>query len=67
MSNTEKNIIFVPNTAGLETYNLSNTDAERLLDALEGDCVELAPGTGIYKVSSLDKVYNAYHHLLVKE
>lgn len=67
MSNTEKTIIFVPRTAGLETYNLSEADTKRLLDALKGDCAEIAPGTGIYTVSSLDKVAEAYHYLLVKE
>lgn len=66
MSNT-KNIIFVPQAADLATYNLSVDDANRLLDALDGDCVEVAPGTGVYTVSSIDKVAEAYNYLIVKE
>ncbi|MCI8352860.1 MAG: hypothetical protein HFJ58_04620 [Clostridia bacterium] len=67
MNNTEKTIIFVPRTAGLGTYHLSEAEVERLLDALEGDCAEIAPRTGIYTISSLDKVADAYHNLSMKE
>lgn len=64
MSNT-KSIVFVPQDAEVKTYNLSSNDAEKLLDALKDDCVEVEAGTGVYTVNNLDNVTAAYHHLFV--
>lgn len=66
MNNT-KSIVFVPRDAEVKTYNLSTNDAKKLLYALKDDCVEVEPGTGVYTVSDLDKVAEAYHYLLVKK
>lgn len=66
MSNTTS-IIFVPQDTEVKTYNLSSNDAEKLLDALKDDCVEVEPKTGVYKVSNLNKIAEVYHYLLVKE
>lgn len=47
MSNTTS-IIFVPQDTEVKTYNLSSNDAEKLLDALKDDCIEVEPKTGVY-------------------
>lgn len=58
-----KTFIFVPQTAELAIYKLTESELIALLSSLPGGFVEVEAGTGVYKVNDLSQLTETYSSL----